>query len=95
MFFSAKGGMAIDDSSGFTNRFRFGKTSFVAQDGASGDLSSSPKISSGISSFVEFKKSSNFNDLQKISSISSISSGCRGYFWMRRVLAGLTLIRKR
>ena len=36
VFFSAKGGKAIDDSSGFTNRFRFGKTSVVAQGGLAG-----------------------------------------------------------
>ena len=64
-----------------------------AQDGAGVDKSPAPKISPGISPSGMSKKTSIFKDLRKISPISPISPGCRGYFVMR--LHTLIFIRKR
>ena len=47
------------------------------------EISPSPKISPRISPPGAFKKSGNFKGLRKISPISPISPGCRGYFLMR------------
>ena len=77
------GHQAVDDGLGVTNRFRFGKTSAASrdvEDGEAGDLSPAPKISPGISPPGARKKSCNFKDLRKISPISPISPGCRGFF---------------